>query len=113
MNIEAHYLGELLAVIHRDGGHYQDEHGTPKAYRDALAIIHDLRATNDAMNEKQEIETEIGQLEESLAYADTYQHNCSECGTNVWLFVRVETPIQCCPSCRRRYENRKHDQGLK
>lgn len=26
----------LLAVIHRDGGHYQEEHGVFKAYNDAV-----------------------------------------------------------------------------
>lgn len=28
-------LSELLAVIHRDGGHYETEHGTSKALEDA------------------------------------------------------------------------------
>ncbi len=32
-------LGDLLAVIHRDGGHYQAEHGTEKAVADALRIL--------------------------------------------------------------------------
>jgi hypothetical protein len=31
-----HWLGELLAVIHCDGGHYQADHGTEKATRDAI-----------------------------------------------------------------------------
>ena len=30
-----YWLGSLLAVIHRDGGHYQAEHGTKKACDDA------------------------------------------------------------------------------
>jgi len=30
-----YWLGSLLAVIHRDGGHYQTEHGTKKACDDA------------------------------------------------------------------------------
>ena len=29
-------LGNLLAVIHSDGAHYQAEHGTEKAVRDAI-----------------------------------------------------------------------------
>jgi hypothetical protein len=33
----AHWLGELLAVIHGDGGHYQDKHGDAKATEDAIA----------------------------------------------------------------------------
>lgn len=36
---EAKWLGELLATIHRDGGHYQATHGTEKAVADAHAII--------------------------------------------------------------------------
>ena len=31
-------LGELLAVIHRDGGQYQEEKGTTKAVEDAHAV---------------------------------------------------------------------------
>ena len=31
------WLGELLAVIHGDGGHYRAEHGNEKATKDALA----------------------------------------------------------------------------
>ncbi len=30
-------LGNLLAIIHRDGGHYQQQHGTKKAVDDAHA----------------------------------------------------------------------------
>lgn len=35
---EAH-LGNLLARIHRDGGHYQEKHGTEKAVADADAAV--------------------------------------------------------------------------
>jgi len=38
----------LLAVIHRDGGHYQDEHGFVKACEDATTKVHALHATYDA-----------------------------------------------------------------
>ena len=41
-------LGNLLAVIHRDGGHYQDAHGTDKAIADAEQRI---RATHGAADE--------------------------------------------------------------
>jgi hypothetical protein len=34
---EARLFGELMAVIHRDGGHYLGEHGPQKAYDDAVA----------------------------------------------------------------------------
>ena len=38
-----HLLSSLLAVIHRDGGHYEDKHGTEKAVEDAMEIICDER----------------------------------------------------------------------
>lgn len=34
-----HHVGNLLARIHRDGGHYQAEHGNDKAIRDADLIV--------------------------------------------------------------------------
>jgi hypothetical protein len=42
-------LGNLLAVIHGDGGHYQGEVGTEKAAKDAEKIVCDLRAKRDAL----------------------------------------------------------------
>lgn len=35
-------LGNLLAVIYRDGGHYQNEHGTDKAIADAADAFRQL-----------------------------------------------------------------------
>ena len=34
-----HLLSNLLAVIHRDGGHYEDKYGTEKAVKDAIDKI--------------------------------------------------------------------------
>lgn len=34
-----HLLLNLLAVIHRDGGHYATEHGVIKASKDAEKIV--------------------------------------------------------------------------
>jgi len=39
-----HPLFELLAIMHRDGGHYVDKHGVDKAVKDAMKIYYDLRA---------------------------------------------------------------------
>lgn len=36
-------IGNLLAVIHRDGGHYITQHGLSKAITDAISIIYTLR----------------------------------------------------------------------
>lgn len=38
-----HELGELLAVIHGDGGHYAYEHGLRKAVDDAFARLNQLK----------------------------------------------------------------------
>lgn len=44
-------LGNLLAIIHRDGGHYESEHGTEKACADAMQRICDTRAGLGAADE--------------------------------------------------------------
>ncbi len=44
-------LGNLLAVIHRDGGHYESEHGTERACADAMQRICDTRAGLGAADE--------------------------------------------------------------
>jgi hypothetical protein len=42
------HLGNLLAVVHGDGGHYEAEHGTDKAVVDALERYYDNLRTTDA-----------------------------------------------------------------
>lgn len=39
-----HLLFELLAILHGDGGHYNEEHGTVKATEDAIILIHKERS---------------------------------------------------------------------
>lgn len=51
---EAYWLGELLAVIHCDGGHYQAEHGTAKA-------------TNDAIEKRNQLVRKVDELQTALA----------------------------------------------
>ncbi len=43
-------LRNLLAVIHRDGGHYIAEHGLAKAVADAMTMIPNLRAVIDEVS---------------------------------------------------------------
>lgn len=43
----AKWLGELLAVIHRDGGHYQSQHGDEKAVDEAHMIVARLLTERD------------------------------------------------------------------
>ena len=62
------YLNDLLAIIHRDGGHYQAEHGYEKAVRDAINVISQQReqiATLKVDVEKQVIY--ISNLNDELA----------------------------------------------
>jgi hypothetical protein len=40
-----HHLGDLLAVIHRDGGQYRAEHGDEKATEDAIVRVQQERLT--------------------------------------------------------------------
>lgn len=40
---EKNLLGELLAFIHEDGGHYQETHGSVKAKEDAVTKFYSLR----------------------------------------------------------------------
>lgn len=47
-NSDAAHLGNLLAVIHGGGGHYQSEHGDQKAVADAIQKISDMRVALDA-----------------------------------------------------------------
>jgi len=49
---DTQHLGNLLARIHRDGGHYQDKHGTAKAVADADAIICQLQALEESVKEE-------------------------------------------------------------
>lgn len=42
-----HLLKELLATIHRDGGHYAQEHGLDKATKDAIDLILNERKEAD------------------------------------------------------------------
>ncbi len=41
-------LRSLLAVIHRDGGHYFTDHGLDKAVEDAQKVVHDERQQREA-----------------------------------------------------------------
>jgi len=44
-------LGEILAVIHRDGGHYTDKHGISKSVADAHATWADVVRERDEARE--------------------------------------------------------------
>jgi hypothetical protein len=42
-----YHLFNILAVTHRDGGHYTEEHGVEKSVKDAMKIISNLVVTED------------------------------------------------------------------
>jgi len=48
-------VGNLLAVIHGDGGHYQADHGLVKACEDGERVFHDLRMSLEALRESHQI----------------------------------------------------------
>ena len=52
-------LGNLLAILHRDGGHHEGEVGTEQAVKDAMKIYYQLRAELDEKNSALEL---IGDL---------------------------------------------------
>lgn len=43
------YFSDLLAEIHRDGGHYQAMHGDEKASVDAIFKVNNLRSYADRL----------------------------------------------------------------
>jgi hypothetical protein len=54
-----HCLGELLAVIHGDGGQYREEHGDAQATDDALDVVRKLRERIDELEEVQSLKPRI------------------------------------------------------
>ena len=65
-----HWLGNLLAVIHRDGGHYESEHGTEKACADAETAVHVLRGSLEGYVEANRYMK--GELDDALEDARKY-----------------------------------------
>ncbi len=55
MQSDTDCMGELLAVIHGDGGHYMIEHGMEKACKDAEKVVTDLRMDVAAWRESHDI----------------------------------------------------------
>lgn len=66
---EKRMLLDLLAVIHRDGGHYTDEHGLAASVADAMLL------SSERLPDTPEIEGRGAALEEAAKVAD--QHNAA------------------------------------
>ena len=71
------HLGNLLAVLHGDGGHYLDEHGMDKAVADALTRYYSNVMAADS---------KITALQEALAK--------SQCDAGRYLLIRSELSME-------------------
>jgi hypothetical protein len=60
-------LGDLLAIIHRDGGQYEEENGTEGAKNDAISVVLNLRG-------QAEEHLSIEKVKELMASAYQYGH---------------------------------------
>ena len=54
MKTDAELLADMLAVIHRDGGHYQHDHGTQKATADAIIVVLMERQRTEEITEQRD-----------------------------------------------------------
>jgi len=52
------FLGNILAIMHGDGGHYQADHGTEKAVEDALKKWYDRADRIEKLEFRLELERE-------------------------------------------------------
>lgn len=80
-------LGNLLAVIHRDGGHYESEHGTEKACADAETAVHVLHGSLEGYVEANRYMK--GELDDALEDARKYAEARGE-------IARLREALECC-----------------
>ncbi|MBZ9807641.1 hypothetical protein [Mesorhizobium sp. ESP-6-2] len=67
------WLGEVLAVIHRDGGHYQALHGDEKAVADAMEAVAALRTENESLKGERDLFKEQARIECDAKVAAKYE----------------------------------------
>ena len=82
---EPEMLGELLAVIHGDGGQYEEEYGTEKAVTDAIAIFHqqaqeiiELKERWRKTHEPSELRVQLARALEEIAILKRVNHDTGE-----------------------------------
>jgi hypothetical protein len=51
-SLDPSHAGSLLAIIHRDGGHYLTKHGWQKAALDAAEIVYEMRREDEGLESK-------------------------------------------------------------
>ena len=85
-------LKNLLAIIHRDGGHYVAEHGLEKATEDAIKIIPDCCPKKNSMDGWISVEDRLPEeLGSYLVWCDSvtskmYPNICSKVDVLYWGF---------------------------
>lgn len=78
-------LGGLLAVIHRDGGHYRRQHGAEKAAEDAEEIVAQLFAEREASKVLESALAEAREDTERLTFVFSDQRYDSDAVENLYL----------------------------
>jgi hypothetical protein len=81
-------LGNLLARIHRDGGHYQSSHGTEKACADAETVVGGLLAASDQL---EAAERRVAELEESTGWSSAVRQAMANFNVGMDFRRRAET----------------------
>lgn len=85
-----HELRELLAVIHRDGGHYRAEHGDVKATRDAVNVIHRLRREQDELRDRLQFDPGGSDKIDELEQAAQFRQHQFELDHNMLVSIRED-----------------------
>lgn len=80
-------IGELLAIIHGDGGHYQAEYGLNKAAGDAIPIVHSLM-------------TKVALQPPQPPTKESVEKVCAGCKGKRERFNDVHNRMMTCPHCQ-------------
>jgi hypothetical protein len=78
---ECKWFGEVMAVMHRDGGHYLGEHGPEKATKDALTRWYEMQRELEARDAR--IAVLVGALEAMPCQCESFKligrRECPRC----------------------------------
>lgn len=95
---DKHEIGELLAVLHRDGGQYQDKVGIAQACKDGLTIYYELRDMIDRLRADDKTLRRLLWFGHGCTglYGDDGEMQCSSCGIDFKRnpVDRIEEKIQ-------------------
>lgn len=89
---ELRAVGELLARIHRDGGHYQADHGTLKAIKDAEAKVIELLGSVHELESAQQRIT-------ALSDSEQFWREAVKNARGVAYIEYEDVPKAKCPFC--------------